>query len=1021
MNSRDKLIAELEESIFRAKLGKLAARKDYDFGRILSDILENLLADYDRRIAEDEAELHRLRNAPPVVESSAPNTLAAPRETAAKTRIFISYARKDGAELARRLFDAFNARDGWPAWIDIKLHAEELFSMEIQKALLAADYVVVVLSPDVNRDNPPSFVQRELLFATQEEVDKKVFAVKAAVCYVPVIIAGVTWVPFHTGDFAVNFETLCAKIEGAATLPKVLTATPTPNRREMEQAYLRNLAKQNSEWEELEFYTDLAAERRIPTEKPVPKISEKAFAALSKRFEHVEMAFAQHTTRGHSADDDAETQPLETFANLSDALKRFPRVALVGDPGCGKTTTLRRIALDLALVATNDELGTAPLPILVPLGDFNGGSLDAYLAANFGGLPLRDYLPDRAVVLLDGLNETAAEHVAEVQRWLNTNPKTRVIVTCRKLDYLERHLDLQRVDVQPLDIYRIRQFMANWGLSASAVDELFWGLCGDTVVELWRLWRDAGDTFDRFWTAEELDERTPAYSRTNSLQDSAYNAMHRAMIDEKKLPGLLGLVSNPFLLTQTIFIYSKRHAVPRSRGELFTLFVAALMEQRGKLAIIPKHREWIAEPIQRGALAALATWLQAERQQTFATVDEILGVFQRYIGRSAEKPDDLLSFAISANILEKSRDTLRFSHQLLQEYFAAYGMEETLKRGDSAERYFPGEQWWEPSGWEESAVLLCGMYVSAGQASADAWRVVEWLTPVNPIVAWRCIVENALDENHRAAYVLKAPLAGVRAAPLARARWGVEIAENDTWAGVGLRPDGLPDIVWCEVPASEFIYQEDERVTLPAFHIAKYPVTYKQFQAFIDVPDGFSNAKWLDGLHENGLEQQRSGPGEQRFKFWSHPRENVSWYYAMAFCRWLSAKLAYEITLPTEKQWEKAARGTEGHEYPYTGVFDPTKGNTDESGIGQTSAVGVFPDGASPYGVMDMSGNVLEWTLTEYQTRNSNNTSNNQRVLRGGSWNGTQLNARSAFRISSAPTVRLNYEGFRLVLVSRPF
>ena len=1015
MNSRDKLIAELEESIFRAKLGKLAARKDYDFGRILSDILGNLFADYDRRIAEDEAELHRLRNAPPSIEPSAPNTLVAPRETVAKTRIFISYARKDGAELARRLFDAFNARSGWSAWMDIKLQAEELFSMETQKALLAADYVVVVLSPDVNRDNPPSFVQRELLFVTQEEVDKKVFAVKAATCYVPVIIAGVTWLPFHMGDFAVNFETLCAKIEDAGISPKALMAILTPNRREMEQAYLRELAKQYSVWGKV--YTDLGAERRQTPDKLAPKIADdEAFSVLSAMFEHVEMAFAQHTTRGHSADDDAETQPLETFANLRDALKRFPRVALVGDPGCGKTTALRRITLDLALAATNDELGTAPLPILVPLGNFNDGSLDAYLATNFGGLPLRDYLPDHAVVLLDGLNETAAEHVAEVQRWLNANPKTRVIVTCRKLDYLERHLDLQRVDVQPLDPIRIRQFMANWGLAANAVEELFWGLCGDRIASVWAVWRDAGDTFERFWTAEKLDNEMPAFQKTTYAQDDTYNTMRRAMIDEKKLPGLLGLVSNPFLLTQTIFIYSKRRAVPRNRSELFTLFVAALMEQRGKLAIIPKQREWIAEPIQRGALAALATWLQAERQQTFATVDEIWGVFQRYIGRGAEKPVDLLSFAISANILEKSRDTLRFSHQLLQEYFATYNMEEMLKRGDSAERYFPGEQWWEPSGWEESAVLLCGMYISAGQVSADAWRVVEWLTPVNPIAAWRCIVENGLDERHPAAKALKVPRAGVRAAPLARARWGVKIAENDTRAGVGLRPDGLPDIVWCEVPAGEFIYQTGQFLTLPTFHIAKYLVTYKQFQAFIDAPDGFANAKWWDGRRE--VEQQRGRPGDQAFKFWNHPRETVSWYDVMAFCRWLTVKLGYGITLPTEEQWEKAARGTYWREYPYSVKFDPTKGNTEESGIGQTSVVGVFPDGASPYGVMDMSGNTWEWTLTKYDIKNSNGST---RTLRGGSWYDDLRYARSTFRLRADPNVRSDNYGFRLVLASRPF
>ena len=257
-----------------------------------------------------------------------------------------------------------------------------------------------------------------------------------------------------------------------------------------------------------------------------------------------------------------------------------------------------------------------------------------------------------------------------------------------------------------------------------------------------------------------------------------------------------------------------------------------------------------------------------------------------------------------------------------------------------------------------------------------------------------------------------------------RATAGREINKvGDPRPGVGLRPDGLPDIVWCDVPdEGEFIYQKDERVTLLAFHIAKYLVTYKQFQAFIDAPDGFSNAKWWDGLHKDGLKQQRGGPGEQRFKFWNHPRERVSWYDALAFCRWLTAKLAYEITLPTEEQWEKAARGTDGRAYPYAVAFDPTKGNTDESGIGQTSAVGVFPDGTSPYGVMDMSGNVWEWTLTEYKTQNSSIiNSNNSRALRGGSWSYLQLLARSASRFSSDPAVRYLLNGFRVALPFRPF
>jgi len=316
---------------------------------------------------------------------------------------------------------------------------------------------------------------------------------------------------------------------------------------------------------------------------------------------------------------------------------------------------------------------------------------------------------------------------------------------------------------------------------------------------------------------------------------------------------------------------------------------------------------------------------------------------------------------------------------------------------------------------------------------AAEWAVRAWATALN-----KQLPSNAPPRKIEAAAVLKttAPTdLGVTAEqkrlldimldpqypPQERATAGREINKiGDPRPGVGLRPDGLPDIVWCDVPdEGEFIYQKDERVTLLAFHIAKYLVTYKQFQAFIDAPDGFSNAKWWDGLHKDGLKQQRGGPGEQRFKFWNHPRERVSWYDAMAFCRWLTNQLDCTIMLPTEEQWEKAARGTERREYPYTGTFDPTKGNTDESGIGQTSAVGVFPDGASPYGVMDMSGNVWEWTLTEYETRNSGTVnSNNTRVLRGGSWLNSQYRARSAFRDCGGPAVRSLNFGFRVALVS---
>jgi formylglycine-generating enzyme required for sulfatase activity len=209
----------------------------------------------------------------------------------------------------------------------------------------------------------------------------------------------------------------------------------------------------------------------------------------------------------------------------------------------------------------------------------------------------------------------------------------------------------------------------------------------------------------------------------------------------------------------------------------------------------------------------------------------------------------------------------------------------------------------------------------------------------------------------------------------------------DNRRGIGVLPNGLPDIEWVEIPAGEFAFEfEDEqhRLELPTFCIARYPVTYVQFQSFLDAEDGFTNPEWWKVFGKTS----ESWLGEQRFKFSNHPRENVSWGEAVAFCQWLSAKLGYEVTLPTEFQWVKAARGASEWRYPYEGQFDANKGNTNETGIEQTSAVGIFPHGASPYGILDMAGNVCEWCLNgQYNLENTDLTSREPHALRGGSWN----------------------------------
>jgi formylglycine-generating enzyme required for sulfatase activity len=221
---------------------------------------------------------------------------------------------------------------------------------------------------------------------------------------------------------------------------------------------------------------------------------------------------------------------------------------------------------------------------------------------------------------------------------------------------------------------------------------------------------------------------------------------------------------------------------------------------------------------------------------------------------------------------------------------------------------------------------------------------------------------------------------------------------------VGLRADGLPDIDWVAIPAGPFLMGssdedegalEDEKpqreIRLAAFRIARVPVTNAQYQAFID--DGGYADRWKPAWSDEGWswKEDRTGPCDYDAVFLTpnHPRAGVTWYEAQAFCKWLSVKLESRVELPSEEQWEKAARGADGRIYPWGNGYDPARVNGYEAGIESTTAVGLFLSGASPYGVLDMSGNVWEWCADESKVARS---------LRGGSFDRDLRLQRSALR-----------------------
>ncbi len=242
---------------------------------------------------------------------------------------------------------------------------------------------------------------------------------------------------------------------------------------------------------------------------------------------------------------------------------------------------------------------------------------------------------------------------------------------------------------------------------------------------------------------------------------------------------------------------------------------------------------------------------------------------------------------------------------------------------------------------------------------------------------------------------------------------------GDLRPGVGLREDGLPDIDWCKVPGGGITLEGGEKKSsrvakwlgrlsshsfvVEPFYIAKYPVTYIQYRAFLEAKDGYRNQEWWKKLWF-----QVDKPGKQFNRRDNHPAENLCWLEAVAFCRWLSEKLGYEIRLPTEWEWQQAAMGGDPtNEYPWGPEWDSSLTNTYESELSHSTAAGIYPQGASPVGALDMAGNVWEWCLNEYGNPEETKLSgDSRRVVRGGSWFDNRDYARAASRGFRAPASR---------------
>jgi formylglycine-generating enzyme required for sulfatase activity len=249
----------------------------------------------------------------------------------------------------------------------------------------------------------------------------------------------------------------------------------------------------------------------------------------------------------------------------------------------------------------------------------------------------------------------------------------------------------------------------------------------------------------------------------------------------------------------------------------------------------------------------------------------------------------------------------------------------------------------------------------------------------------------------------------------------VEVPEGAFWMG---SDKGKDPLAWDdELPQHE--------VRLPRYWMGRYPVTVSQYRAFVE-------ASAVTVEDRRSVERPAN-----------HPAVGVSWEEAMAYCRWLEARLRevalerqgngldvggpwselaagrLSVSLPSEAEWEKAASGPGGRIYPWGSGADSNRANYGATGLGEPSSVGCFPGGASPFGCEEMSGNVEEWTRSgdsryPYEAEGGRESlevsAQHLRVLRGGAFHYPSRRVRCAYRYRYRPDHRYDGIGFRVVL-----
>jgi formylglycine-generating enzyme required for sulfatase activity len=683
-----------------------------------------------------------------------------------------------------------------------------------------------------------------------------------------------------------------------------------------------------------------------------------------------------------------------------DALRLSPRLVLLGDPGAGESAFVRIVIARLLEGTPPPGVPADLLPVLlvlrnlaqrlvtIDLASLPGARHDQALAdavrdqmiAGLAALDSSGFTEDlvealnanRCLLVFDGLDEVPQEWRSLVRRAvmaaLQRYSPPHVIVTCRWRSYVGEAI------LPDFDDFRLAPF-------------------------------DDGQitTFAHAWYNAQKD-----LGRVDALQ-----ADHKAMdlADVALTPALRELASNPMLMTTMAIIHQQETHLPTERVRLYDKAVDLLLYrwQREKveedalaqflwdgrrLRQVIERLAFEAHLARRDSLPKAAADLPRHRARDI--LEELLG--------DANQARDFLDYVdqragllIGRGNAPGSPALYSFPHRTFQEYLAGCYLL-TGRDSDRVDAFYAraaeGDRWslaaqlgaeellYNTRNGEQQLLYLAYNLLLDRPTTEREQRAVLWSGQMAELVVGKLIDGKMTGPNRGPAYLerllpqLVKLLSGDLTA-IERCQAGDILGHlgdprfrADAWY---LPNEPLLGLV--EIPAVPFVMGSDKRrdrdaddeempqhtLTLPRYFIGRYPVTVAQFQAFVeDSGEQPEDAECLRGLP-------------------NHPVVNVTWYEVLKYCNWLTERLRewpstpeqlatvlqqedWRVSLPSEAEWEKAARGADGRIYPWGDELDLNRANYNDTNIGTTSAVGCFPGGASPYGIQDMSGNVWEWT-----------------------------------------------------------